>query len=83
MYEISVCFFCRSRPIISVIVNGDCVLTRGSNNEDKENHTKRRKQKDIVGTQITEYLMLPPRARLSISYNGEHGAEGFLGLKRL
>lgn len=36
MYEISVCFFCRSRPIISIIVNGESVLSRSSNSsEDK------------------------------------------------
>lgn len=32
---------------------------------------------------LNEFLVLPERARISIIYEGDFGAEGFLGLKRL
>jgi hypothetical protein len=30
-----------------------------------------------------EYIALPERANLTVSYSGEEDAEGFLGLKKL
>lgn len=32
---------------------------------------------------LNEFLVLPERAKISIIYDGDYGAEGFLGLKRL
>ena len=32
---------------------------------------------------MIDYIVIPARARLSVSYTGEYGAEGFLGLRRL
>lgn len=59
--------------MVNLIINGEEVITR--NNEEKDAAmTKKKKQKDMVGMRLTEYLMLPPRARISIAYNGEHGA---------
>lgn len=36
-----------------------------------------------MGISYKDYLVLPARARLCISYKGDFGAEGFIGLKRL
>lgn len=35
------------------------------------------------GLTLVDFLIIPPRARLSLSYSGEFGGEGFLALKRL
>ena len=32
---------------------------------------------------MMDFIVIPARARLSVSYTGEYGAEGFLGLRRL
>ena len=37
----------------------------------------------VIGLTFSDYIALPARARLSLSYNGEPGAEGFLGLRKL
>ncbi len=37
----------------------------------------------LKGISMIDYIVIPARARLSVSYTGEYGAEGFLGLRRL
>jgi hypothetical protein len=32
---------------------------------------------------MIDYISLPDKARLSVSYSGEEGAEGFFGIKKL
>ncbi len=32
---------------------------------------------------MVDFITLPPRARISVSYSGEPDAEGFLGLRKL
>lgn len=36
-----------------------------------------------IGMTLNEFLVLPERARISIIYEGDFGAEGFLCLKRM
>ena len=69
-----------SAPVVSFAQSGRDPEADARRQE--EAASKKRKQKEVIGVRLTEYLMLPPRARLSITYNGEHGAEGFLNLKR-
>ena len=32
---------------------------------------------------MTDYICVPERSRISISYSGEEGGEGFLGLRKI
>ena len=32
---------------------------------------------------MIDYVCLPERARISISYSGEDGAEGFMGIRKI
>jgi hypothetical protein len=38
---------------------------------------------NVPGYTMVEYISLPARARITVSFTGEAGAEGFLGLKKL
>jgi hypothetical protein len=38
---------------------------------------------NITGLTCIDFLSLPPKARLAITYEGEERAEGFLSLKKL
>lgn len=38
---------------------------------------------NLTGLTIKEFLILPARARLSITYVGDYGGEGFISIKRL
>lgn len=37
----------------------------------------------FIGLTLIDFIVLPARARISVTYTGEIGGEGFLGLKRL
>jgi hypothetical protein len=37
----------------------------------------------FVGLTLVDYICLPERSRIAISYSGEEGAEGFLGLRKI
>lgn len=39
-----------------------------------------KKQKGLT---MIDFIVLPARARISVTYSGEMGAEGFIGLRRL
>jgi hypothetical protein len=32
---------------------------------------------------LVDFLALPPKARIAVTYNGESGGEGFISLKKL
>lgn len=38
---------------------------------------------NIVGATINDFIVLPQRAKITIVYEGEVGAEGFLGFRRM
>lgn len=37
----------------------------------------------VTGVTLIDFIALPARARLSVSYSGDSAAEGFLGLRKL
>ena len=38
---------------------------------------------NVTGLTLIDFLALPPRARIAVTYNGEEGGEGFLSMKKL
>jgi len=38
---------------------------------------------NITGLTLNDFISLPPRARISVTFIGEAQAEGFLGLRKL
>ncbi|EAR84714.1 hypothetical protein TTHERM_00637160 (macronuclear) [Tetrahymena thermophila SB210] len=87
LYQVSFGFFCSKKPSIQLLVNGELAISTLGN----EGHTVNQKfinygnhpSGNITGMTLNEFLVLPERARISIIYEGDFGAEGFLGLKRL
>ena len=38
---------------------------------------------NVIGLSLTDFIALPARARIAISYSGDTVAEGFMGLRKL
>jgi hypothetical protein len=49
-------------------VNGELLTTKGT--AAIEEGVRKRKQKDMVGVKLIEYVMLPARARISVAFSG-------------
>lgn len=80
LYELFFGFFTGKKPAIQVLVNGETVIL-GVGGDEKA--WGRHRDGNIIGATTTEYIALPSRARLSISYTGPRIVEGFLSLRKL
>lgn len=80
LYEVISGFFCRKKPSIQLLVNGEAVILAGSS-EGKQ--FTRHPAGNIAGLTSVDFVALPARARISILYTGESTVEGFLGLRKL
>ena len=64
------------------IMNGDVVVTSLSYSSSGKG--KKGKGGEVVtGVTLCEVLMLPDNAKVSMSYSGEDGGVGFLGIKKI
>lgn len=48
-----------------------------------QNSLKPYSQSNLTGLTLVDFIALPAKARISISYSGDSGAEGFFGLRKL
>ena len=80
LYEIFFGFFTGKKPVLQLLVNGETILTDVSG-EGKAWGSHR--DGNIIGATATEYVALPARARVCISYSGPRIVEGFLSLRKL
>jgi len=101
LYEITLGFFCTKKPTVQVLVNGETILTAVNSASFVIHHSSgkltnggRQTQGPMTGLTLLDFIALPARARLSISYAGANGkqgisqaqqgqVEGFLGLRKL
>ena len=80
LYEVFFGFFAGKKPQIQLLVNGEAVII------DTSGECKvwgRHRDGNIVGAACTDYVALPARARISITYSGPRIVEGFISLRKL
>jgi len=72
------------------LVNGEAVLSAVNSSSYVIHHSSgklkgmsKHSSGNLAGLTLIDFIALPARARISISYSGELGAEGFLGLRKL
>ena len=90
LYEITFGFFTKKKPSVQLLVNGDPVLSAVNSSSYVVHHSSGRLAPvaqhpagNVTGLTLIDFLALPPNARISCSYQGEEGGEGFLGLRKM
>lgn len=103
LYEITLGFFCAKKPTVQVLVNGETILTAVNSASFVIHHSSgklanggRQVTGNMTGLTLLDFIALPARARITISYAGSNGkqgmpkgaanggpVEGFLGLRKL
>eukprot|EP00357_Protocruzia_adherens_P011027 CAMPEP_0114975776 /NCGR_PEP_ID=MMETSP0216-20121206/2296_1 /TAXON_ID=223996 /ORGANISM="Protocruzia adherens, Strain Boccale" /LENGTH=802 /DNA_ID=CAMNT_0002336613 /DNA_START=61 /DNA_END=2469 /DNA_ORIENTATION=+ len=90
LYEIYFGFFAKKKPTVQLLVNGEPVLSAVNSasyvihhSSGKLKNVGRHSAGNITGLTLIDFIALPARARIAISYSGEGGAEGFVGLRKL
>lgn len=90
LYEVTFGFFTRKKPTVQLLVNGEPVLSAVNSASYAVHHSSGRLAAvgphpagNVTGLTLIDYLALPPKARISCSYQGEEGGEGFMGLRKM
>ena len=90
LYEITFGFFSNKKPTVQLLVNGEAVLSAVNSSSYVIHHSSgklkslgKHSSGHVTGLTLVDFVALPARARISLSYSGENGAEGFLGLRKL
>lgn len=79
LYHVHFGVFSRKKCSVQLLVNGEIVISDG-NSQGKV--IGKHSSGNVVGCTCADYLSLPSRARISITFSGDP-SEGFLGLKKL
>jgi hypothetical protein len=80
LYEIFYGFFAGKKPQVQLLVNGEPVIL------DSLLDAKawgRHRDGNIIGASVTDYVALPARARICVTYAGPRIVEGFISLRKL
>jgi hypothetical protein len=92
LYELTMGFYANKKPTVQVLVNGEPIMSAVNSSNYVIHHnsgkvrggnSNKHSSGNVTGLTVLDFICLPERARLSISYSGEEGAEGFLGLRKL
>ena len=91
LYEINFGFFSSKQPTVQVLVNGEPILSAVNTSSYVIHHSsgklkpsgKTHPDGNLTGLTMIDFIALPARARVTLSYKGENRCEGFLGLRKL
>ena len=95
LYALSFGFYSKRSPVVNILVNNEIAITIGANssnssigggaasNRNAITTVGRHSAGNICGLTINEYVALPARARVSISFEGETLGEGFFQMRKL
>jgi len=86
LYQITMGFYSNKKPTVSVLVNGEPIISAVNSNSCILSHSQTKSTKSTkssTGLTFNEFIILPERARIAVSYTGEETGEGFFALKKL
>lgn len=91
LYELTLGFYCVKKPTVQVLVNGEPILAAVNSASYVIHQTSGGKMKNtglhqagnVTGLTLIDFVCLPSKARISVSYNGDETGEGFMGIKKL
>ena len=88
LYALSFGFYSKRQPKVNILVNNEIAMTVGGGTAQSPNTSAittvgRHSAGNICGLTINEYVALPARARISLSFECEHIGEGFFQLRKL
>lgn len=90
LYEITLGFYADKKPTVQILINGEPVMSAVNSasyvihhSSGKMKNVGKHSNGNITGLTMVDFICVPERSRISISYSGEEGGEGFLGLRKL
>jgi hypothetical protein len=90
LYEVSFGFYSKKQPTAQIFVNGEPILSVNQSKnvstlgkENKVSNVGKHSAGNITGLTLLDFIALPARARVSITFSCESHGEGFFNLRKL
>ena len=86
IYLLSLGFFAKNNAFIQLYVNGEVILSKNSNENNKEKEKNLNNniiEESITGININEFLFIQEKSRISVTYDGTDNVKGIMMLKML
>mmetsp|Transcript_10195 Transcript_10195/g.26723 ORF Transcript_10195/g.26723 Transcript_10195/m.26723 type:complete len:664 (-) Transcript_10195:135-2126(-) len=90
LYEVTFGFYANRKPTVQLLINKEPVLSAVNSSSYVLHHSSGRLMShakhsagNVTGLTLIDFVALPAKARISLTYEGVDGAEGFLGLKKM
>ena len=90
LYEVSFGFYSKKQPTVQIHLNGEPLMSVNKpqyvNDHGKENRISnvgKHSAGNVTGLTLLDFIALPARARLSLTFQGEGHGEGFFSLRKL
>jgi len=90
LYEVNFGVFTSRRPQVQLLVNGEPVLSAVNSSTYVVHHSSGRltgmsqhSAGNVTGLTLIDFLSLPAKAKVALTFKGEDSGEGFLCLKKL
>mmetsp|Transcript_19903 Transcript_19903/g.64787 ORF Transcript_19903/g.64787 Transcript_19903/m.64787 type:complete len:595 (-) Transcript_19903:899-2683(-) len=90
LYEVTFGFFTPKKPSVQLLVNGEPVLAAVNSSSYVVHHSSgrltsvgRHPAGCVTGLTLIDFLALPPKAKLALTYTGPDVGEGFFSLRKL
>ncbi len=92
LYELSFGFYSKKQPTIQVHLNGEPLMSVNKSQFVSDSTGKENKQiqnigkhsaGNVTGLTMLDFVALPARARISLTFSGEGHGEGFFSLRKL
>lgn len=90
LYEICFGFYAKKKPTVQLHINGEPVLSAINSASYVVHHSSGRvasitghSSGNITGLTLIDFIAIPERAKVAISYSGDEKAEGFMSLRKL
>ena len=88
LYALSFGFYSKRPPVVKILINNEVAMTVAAGNNQNASAATittvgRHSAGNITGLTLNEYVALPARARISMSFECDQLGEGFFSLRKL
>jgi len=76
-------FYSNKQPNVKIYVNGEVIIHLKEKLDGSRKQKTKHSAGNVTGLTLVEFVALPARARVAVSYEGETAGEGFFSLRKL
>lgn len=85
LYQISFGFFSAKKPMVQILLNDEAIIgaTRKKRTPEFGEYEVKHASGSVVGLTCVDFVIVPPRGKISVLYEGSRKSEGFIWFKKI